>query len=160
MKIITAMCLGRGIGFKNKLPWNIPEDLNFFKEKTLGKYVLMGNNTYQSIGRPLRNRINIVLSNKQKGFINGVNFISLNDVSKLDKEVKDKLFIIGGGEIYKLFIDSKEVDSIYVTHISKTYECDSFFPMIPVDFCISKTSNDYYTSDGVKFNFVKYTRKN
>lgn len=151
MKMIVAICLNRGIGFKNKLPWHIPEDLAFFKKTTLGQNIIMGRSTFDSLKSPLKDRFNFVLTrdtNKKSSFDN-VRYINS------PSEAPENSIIIGGEKIYKLFMD--KVDTIYLTQIYKEYKCDTFFPDISNQFRIYSSSSIKYYKD-VKFNFVTYKR--
>lgn len=139
MKIfhVVAMSRNRVIGKDNKLPWHFPEDLKFFKSLTTGHAVLMGRKTYQSIGRPLPNRTNYVLSRStHSDLLKGGQAIivvqSLDDLIKDYFQRNEKVYIIGGAEIYKQTID--KVDGIYLTRIDADYEGDAFYPEIPDDF--------------------------
>ena len=123
INLIAAVGKNLELGKDNKLVWHIPEDLKYFKEITTGKTVVMGRKTYESIGKALPNRNNIVLSR---------NNIRLDDVTVINnyKEVlniSDNVFIIGGASIYKLFLPY--ADNIYLTEIEDTSECDSYFPL-------------------------------
>ena len=126
----------RVIGRNNKLPWNIPEDLKFFKQKTLNKVVIMGRKTFESLGKPLPKRLNIIITRQLNYKVpdNVVVCPSLEAVkplcSSMDlKEYGQELFIIGGGEIYKQSLN--DIEFIYLTHIHQEYEGDAFYPSIP-----------------------------
>lgn len=124
INIIAAVGKNLELGKNNKLIWPIKEDLKYFKEKTMGKTVVMGENTFYSIGRPLPGRNNIVLS-FEKLDISGVTV--LNDYKEVFDLKEDEIFIIGGESIYKLFIPY--VDNIYLTEIDKEDKgADSYFP--------------------------------
>ncbi|CAM3982584.1 dihydrofolate reductase [Lederbergia lenta] len=122
----------RLIGKDNDLPWRLPADLKYFKETTMGHAIVMGRKTYESIGRPLPGRTNIILTHdsnyKQEGclVLNSKQEL-LNWAEQNDSEV----FITGGSEIFKLFID--EVDQLYVTKIHATFEGDTYFPILNWD---------------------------
>ena len=128
ISIICAIDKNRGIGKNNKLLIHLPKDLKRFKRITLGHPVIMGLNTFYSIGKPLPNRLNIVLTKNSKEKISDVeiaNSISQAlDIAK--KSNSDEVFIIGGGSIYKQFIDI--ANRLYLTIIDKVFEADTFFP--------------------------------
>lgn len=131
LAIIAAVAENNVIGVKNDLPWNIPEDLKRFKELTLGKTVLMGRNTYLSIisriGRPLPGRRNVVLSGAPMDVPAGV--VVYNNLDKAIADLKkEETFIIGGAMVFKQTIDI--ADALYITHIHKAHEGDTFFPAI------------------------------
>lgn len=130
ISIIVALTKNNVIGSKNKLLWNIPEDLKRFKNLTTGHHILMGRKTFESIGRILPNRTNIILSKHE--VIKIPNAFVFNNLSKAIKFAKDRgeneLFIIGGGMIYKECLPL--VDKIYITKINDQYEGDVYFPKI------------------------------
>ena len=131
INIIVAYCKNRGIGLNNQMPWLIPEDLKRFAEITKGNgnnAVIMGKNTYNSIGFKLAKRFNIVLSTKE--VIPDVTTCATLELAlKVCKEKKfDEVFIIGGQSVYEEVLNKKLVHKIYVTEINKEYKCDTFFP--------------------------------
>ena len=134
INIIVAYCKNHGIGLNNQLPSNIPEDLKRFAEITKGNgnnAVIMGRNTYESIGKVLPDRFNVVLSTTQK-FDNLETCNSLESALSLCKEKKfDNIFIIGGQSVYEEALNKKLVHKIYATEINKQYECDRYFPHVP-----------------------------
>jgi dihydrofolate reductase len=132
ISLIVAMAKNRVIGKENRLPWRLPEDLKRFKAITSGHAVILGRKTFESIGKPLPNRRNIVIS-RQPGFsAEGVSVVhspeeALKEAERLepDKEV----FVLGGSEIYRMFL--ARADRIYLTLIDGSFEGDAFFPEIP-----------------------------
>ena len=127
---VVAMAKNRVIGKDNKLPWHFPEDLKYFKNLTTGSTVIMGRKTYESIGRPLPNRENFVLSSRP-GPEGPVRFFT--SLEEAVGNIKtEKAFIIGGGQLYSQTIN--EVDGIYLTRIGADYEGDAFYPEIPENF--------------------------
>lgn len=127
ISIIVAIGNNRAIGKDNKLLWNIPEDMAHFKEKTTGQTVIMGEKTYQSVGRPLPNRKNIVLSLDEKLELPGCEVRhSLDEVLNKYKNAKEEVFVIGGGMIYKLALPY--ADKLYLTVVEDSPEADAFFP--------------------------------
>ena len=136
--IIVAVGKNREIGKGNKLLWHIPEDLKNFKEITTGKTVIMGRKTFESIGRPLPNRKNIVLSKngdkesfEQKGIELYQNLESLIEDYKNSKE---EIFIIGGEQIYREFMQKGLVRRLYISYIEfSDSEADAYFPKIDYD---------------------------
>lgn len=126
ISLIAAMAKNRVIGKDNDMPWHLPVDLKHFKKVTLGKPVLMGRKTYESIGRPLPGRRNLVLSRTPNLAIDGVEVIdSIDDLSSLLEGVEE-LMVIGGGHIYELFLD--KADTLHLTHIDLEVEGDTRFP--------------------------------
>lgn len=126
--IIAAISENNVIGKDNKLPWHIPEDLKRFKELTKGNAVLMGRKTYESIGKPLPKRTNIVLSSNKDYTPQGViTARNLDDALEQCKQYKTT-YIIGGQKVYEQTIDI--ADKLEITHVHKTIEGDAFFPKI------------------------------
>ena len=120
MKAIVAVSDNWGIGNDNELLFHIPEDMKFFKDMTSGHSVVMGHNTYESIGKPLPNRKNYVLSRDKSLSIDGVTVI--HDIS----QIPDDSFVIGGESIYKILL--KYCDTVFVTKIHRTKKCNKYFP--------------------------------
>ncbi|KAA1040225.1 dihydrofolate reductase [Macrococcus equipercicus] len=111
------------IGYENKMPWHLPEDLKRVKQLTTGNTIVMGRNTFLSLGRPLPNRRNVVLTRDKDFAAEGVEVIhSLDDISRLDGHV----FIFGGQNLYEQTMDL--VDDMYVTVIEAKHMGDAFFP--------------------------------
>ena len=130
---MVAYCKNNGIGLNNKLPWDIPDDLKRFSKITKGcgnNAIIMGRNTYESIGMILPRRFNIVLSTTQKN--QGVETCeTLESAIALCKVKKfDNIFIIGGQSVYEEALKKNIVHKIYATEINKEYICDRFFPCI------------------------------
>lgn len=128
---IVATSLNHAIGKDNQLLWHLPADLKFFKTTTMGCPVIMGRKTFQSIGRTLPGRKNVVIT-RDKTF-NSDNQFDILVVGSLDEALvklhaEKEVFIIGGGEIYKQSMDS--VDTIYLTLVNMTTEADVYFPEI------------------------------
>ncbi len=132
VSFIVAASENNAIGKDNALPWHLPEDLKFFKKTTMGKPVMMGRKTFESLGKPLPGRLNIVLtSNKDLTVPDGVLVINDIDtaVERLQNEQVEEGFIIGGG---KVFAETMGIaDRIYLTRIACTIaDADAFFPDI------------------------------
>lgn len=122
ISLIAAVGNNLELGLNNKLIWNIPEDLKYFKQITTDKTIVMGRKTYESIGKPLPNRKNIVLSKKSVK-IDGV--LVVNDYKDI-LDLQEDIFVIGGQSIYELFLPF--ADNIYLTEIEESSEADSYFP--------------------------------
>ena len=155
ISIIVAYDKNKAIGKDNKLCWKQSADLKRFKELTTGKTVVMGRKTFESIGRPLPNRRNIVLT-RQDIQIEEVEIIkSIEDI----KNIKEDIFIIGGGEIYKSFLIL--ADRIFVTEIDCEIEADTWFPKIDHNWV--EESREYGVSDSkneYNYIFINYVRDN
>ena len=124
ISIIAAIGKNRELGIDNKLIWNIPSDLKFFRKTTSGHTVLMGRKTYESIGRPLPKRRNIVISRDTELKIENVEVY--NNIDEALKNITEEVFIIGGENIYSQFID--KADKLYITEIEESYDADAYFP--------------------------------
>jgi dihydrofolate reductase len=123
MKAIAAMSLNRVIGRGNGIPWHLPEDFKWFKKITSGQVVLMGRKTYESLGKPLPNRLNIVVT--RQGGIAGVSTIS--DLAAFDPAQFDRdVFVIGGAEIYAQLLP--RCSDLYLSVVQREVEGDAFFP--------------------------------
>lgn len=128
--IVVGMAENRVIGAKGGLPWHLPEDLKWFKSLTSGHTIVMGRKTYESIGRPLPHRRNIVIS-RQSGMISGVEvFSSLEQVAS--RSVSEKLFLIGGGELYRCGLPLTL--EIFLTKVKRVVEGDTTFPEFENEF--------------------------
>ena len=162
--LIVAVGKNNEIGKNNQLLWHIPEDLKNFKKITTGKTVIMGKNTYESIGNPLPNRVNIVLSRNfleigkkisedRKKYENETTKLEfLDDFQKVIEKYKDfpeEVFIIGGGEIYKKSLELGIITRIYMSHVDfSDDEADTYFPEIDWEKWVTLTEENY---DGWKF---------
>ena len=125
---VAAVSENLVIGKNNSLPWNIPEDLKRFKTLTSGSPIIMGRKTYESIGRPLPNRTNIVLT--QKGYSSSDKIKVFNNLDNLLNYCEDfdnEVFVIGGSEIYKLL--EPYCSKLVITHVLKEFDGDAFFPI-------------------------------
>ncbi len=155
ISIIVAYDKNKAIGKDNKLCWKQSADLKRFKELTTGKTVVMGRKTFESIGRPLPNRRNIVLT-RQDINIDGVEVInSIEDI----KNIEGDIFIIGGGEIYKSCLIL--ADRIFATEIDCEIEADTWFPKIDDNWV--EEGREYGLSDNkneYNYIFVNYVRSN
>ncbi len=127
--LVVAMGMNREIGVNNQLPWHLPKDLKHFKELTTGHPVVMGRKTYESIGKPLPNRTNIVISRKTDWFEEGILIVSsIKEALKFAQKIDQDLFVIGGGNIFEQTLSM--ADRLEVTEIKTTLEADTFFPAI------------------------------
>lgn len=126
--LITAMTKQGVIGKDNQLPWNIPDELKHFRTTTQGCTIIMGSRTFESIGRPLPNRHNIVLNAENK-LIEGVDVCtSIEEALRVAKSYKKDIFVIGGANVYAQFLNI--ADKLYITYIKHDYEGNVFFPAV------------------------------
>ena len=160
IKLICAISKNNVIGNENKLPWNISEDLKRFKELTSNNWIVMGRKTFDSIGRPLPNRKNIVLSKNKNLKIDSVEvFNSPKDVIDSYKKNSDQrdLYVIGGTFIYELFFEYCEY--LYITFVDKEYLGDAFFPKVDWDkWKLISEESRYDEKEEVNFSFRDYER--
>lgn len=128
ISIIAAIGKNRELGKKNKLLWHIPDDLPRFKKLTLGHPIVMGRKTFESIGRPLPNRTNIVVTRDSSYEVEGV--VVVHSIEKAIEEAKKKdkeeIFVIGGGQIYEQALPF--ADRLYLTIVDAQAEADTYFP--------------------------------
>ncbi len=133
VSLIVAMDSNRGIGKNNDLMWHLPADMNFFKETTKNQIVVMGRKNYDSIPekyRPLPNRLNVILTrNKDFKADNCLVFNTFDAcLTHFEQENERKVFIIGGGEIYKMALDSNRLNEMFITYVDGVFDADTFFP--------------------------------
>ncbi|SEQ90637.1 dihydrofolate reductase [Pedobacter rhizosphaerae] len=131
MSISIAVAVGENyaIGKNNQLLWHMPADLKFFKQTTTGHTVIMGRKTFDSVGRPLPNRRNIVITRDTQLKIDGVEVVnSLEAALEITKEEEKPVFIVGGAEIYKQALPLTH--TLYLTTIHHHFDADTFFPAI------------------------------
>jgi len=132
LAIIVAQAKNRVIGVNNKLPWHLPEDLRYFKQVTMGKPIIMGRNTYESIGRPLPGRTNIVISRQESYAPQGVKVVSsleaaidmAESIAMIDGA--SEAMVIGGGQIYAQALE--KADRLYLTEVDAEIDGDAWFP--------------------------------
>ena len=140
---IVAMTPDRIIGKGGDLPWHLPEDLKFFKRQTSGHPIVMGRKTFDSIGRPLPKRQNIVITRDPSWEQEDVSVIHSPDDLPLLKLQDPLVFIIGGAEIYRLFLPY--LDQLIVTHVHETHPGDTIFPeyeeLFPESEILSRTDD-------------------
>jgi dihydrofolate reductase len=127
ISIVVAISENHAIGKDNKLLWRLPADLKHFKEITTGHTIIMGRKTYESVGRPLPNRRNIIIT-RQPIAIEGCEVVNSIDAALALCAEEDEVFIVGGAEIYRQSLHL--TNRIYLTVVHKEFEGDSFFPEI------------------------------
>lgn len=163
LSAIAAMSRNRVIGINNKLPWHLPEDLKYFKEKTKGKIMIMGRKTFDSIGqRPLPGRLHIVIT-RNSDYKSNHELVKI--VSSLEQAIAlaktlvgnpypDEVMIVGGSEIYKQSLPL--LNRLYLTVIEKDYSGDAYFPEFE-SFGYKLTSQENHTGD-LPYSFCLYER--
>jgi dihydrofolate reductase len=148
MLSIAAMTASRIIGYQNRIPWYYPEDLRWFKKTTMGHPILMGRKTFESLGKPLPGRRNLVLS--RTATFDGVEMI--RDLKNFNPALYEKeVMVIGGAEIYSALLP--KCDTLIITKIKKDYIGDTYFPEFESDFALTEVIAK--TPD---FDIVRYGR--
>ncbi len=128
ISLIAAMDENRVIGSNNEMPWHLPEDLKYFKRVTMGHPVIMGRKTFESIGRALPGRTNIVVSRQTDYTAKGCTIVnSIEEVMELiERNPDEEYFVIGGAEIFRALLSV--ADRLYITFIYEKFEGDTVFP--------------------------------
>ena len=157
--LVAAIASNNVIGKENSLPWNIPEDLKRFKQMTSGHTILMGRKTFDSIGRPLPNRQNLVMTKDENFEREGIKVINdFNEALELKKESNEDVFVIGGSKIYELF--EPVANSLAITRILKDFDGDAFFPDINWDLWqIEKEENFFDEKSNIECKLIEYSKK-
>lgn len=152
--MIACVSKDSGLGKDGELLWYIPEDMKFFRETTKGSMVIMGRKTFESIGRKLPGRENVVLSSR-KGGAEDVTWCTREGLDEILRSTAGKKFIIGGASLYAMFLP--EAEKIYLTEVDGTKPADTWFP----DFAKTEWQRKVVQSgehDGIKYEMVEYTK--
>lgn len=161
--MIAAMAQNRIIGADNDMPWHLPADLKHFKAITLGKAVIMGRKTYESIGKALPGRPNIVITSNKDYSLSDATVVdspeSAFEVAKALSNGVEEIMVIGGGTIYQAFLD--KADTLYLTHIELEVAGDTQFPDYEASANWNELSKEYHSADEKNphgYTFVTLTR--
>ena len=162
MNLIVAVDKQWGIGKDNDLLISIPEDMQFFKEKTMGKIVIMGKNTLESFpgAKPLKNRTNIVLALETDYLVDGATVVYTMDdfLKEASKYPSEDVFVIGGGSIYRQMLE--HCDTCYITYIDYAFDADTFIPNLDeMDEWYIAEESEKYNYNGMDYSFRTYKRK-
>ena len=166
VSMIVAMAENRVIGRDGGMPWHLSADLKYFKRVTMGAPVIMGRKTFDSIGRPLPGRINIIVTRDLDHSHDGVDTVydmksafSLAQ-QKAMKDGKTEIFVIGGAQIYELALP--DADRLYITEIHQTIQGDAIFPPFDKEEWVetARELHEPETDGGPAFSFVRWDRKN
>lgn len=160
--IIAAIAQNNALGKDNDLLWHLPADLKRFKQTTSGFPIIMGRKTYESIGKPLPNRTNIIVTRNTDYFIDGCLIATnLQDALQLVNDV-EQVFIIGGAQIYKQALEQDLVDFLDVTLVHQNFEADVYFPEIDTNKwkLISKEDFPKDEKNPFDYSFLKYQKVN
>jgi dihydrofolate reductase len=153
ISLITAFTEEGVIGAKDGLPWDIPDDLKYFKEKTEGKTVLMGKVTFDTIGRILPKRNNIILDYEKRPIEGAWVAGSIDEALEQAEEIGDELFVIGGATVYDQMMS--KVDTLYISHIKKNYPGDVYFPQYDKKLWQEVAREEYDEFDAVTYNRIQ-----
>ena len=155
LSLIVAVASNGVIGRDNQLPWHIPEDLKWFKANTMGKPLIMGRKTFESLGRPLPGRPHIVVTRDPDYAYEGVHVVgslsqAVETAQELAEEVKaDEIMVIGGANIYEQFLPY--ISKVYRTLVELSPDGDAFFPELENDWHV--TSEEKNCTEGINFFF-------
>lgn len=159
--ILAAIGSNNALGKNNDLIWHLPADLKRFKKITSGHHIIMGRKTYESIGKPLPNRTSVVITRNRDYFIDGCLIAhSIEEALRLVNS-KDKVFIIGGAEIYKQALETDLVDTLDLTIVHDVFDADVFFPELEENKWVETTREFHKADDShlYDYSFVKFKRK-
>lgn len=163
--MIAAVAKNNAIGINNAMPWHLPEDLKRFKAVTIGKPIIMGRKTFESLGKLLPERENIVITRDKELCYDGVHIVnSINSALSLAEDLGsvdgvNEFFIIGGAEIYRQALPQAE--RLYLTRVNQTFEGDSFFPEINESEWLEISREDHYAKDNqnLSYSYLVLDRK-
>lgn len=156
ISLIACVSKDMGIGNASQLLWRIPEDMQFFKDTTMGGVVVMGRKTFESIGNPLPGRKNVVLSSRPLE-VDGIDWCT--DESNLREFLSRQttpIFIIGGATLYNMFLN--DAQTIYLTEVDAIRDADTFFPSFDKSKYLREVLQNGI-SDGINYEIVKYTKQ-
>lgn len=155
ISIVAAVGKNNELGRGNDLIWHIKEDLKNFKDLTMGKYIVMGKNTYESLPRHLEGRKYVVLSSSLDNIDNGILFKDFDKLLEFVNNLDEEVMIIGGARVYRLFLPY--ATKLYLTEIDSEEKADVYFPEFNKD---NYTRNVVSSNEvnGLKYSFVIYER--
>lgn len=153
ISIIVAIGNQGQIGVNNRLPWKLKEDLENFRKLTIGNVVIFGRKTFESIGRPLPNRINVVITRQKNYKVNDIYIFNSLDKA-IDYFENKNIFIAGGEDIYKEALNGKYlIDNLYITHVDYNGPADKFFPKIDLTKWQLISADTYKKDDNNDYNY-------
>ncbi|KAF9658886.1 MULTISPECIES: dihydrofolate reductase [Tenacibaculum] len=158
--LIAAIAKNNALGKDNDLIWHLPADLKRFKKVTTGHPILMGRNTFESIGKPLPNRTSIIITRNNNYFVDGC--LMANSIEQAIELTEGKdAFIIGGAQIYKDALEQNLVDRLDITLIHHEFEADAFFPEINMEIWKEVAREDFKADEKNKYDysFVSYEKR-
>jgi dihydrofolate reductase len=151
------MDIQQAIGLGNSLPWRLPADLAYFKKTTMNHTILMGRKTYESIGKPLPNRTNVILTQRKDYYAEGCRIVhSVEEAVELFKN--EEIFVIGGAEVFQLFMTA--VNRLYITLIEHEFKADTYFPEFDIEDweLVSSENGIKDTKNPYDYSFLVYKR--
>tara|TARA_R110002033_G_scaffold128341_1_gene169504 strand:- start:22 stop:519 length:498 start_codon:yes stop_codon:yes gene_type:complete len=158
--IIAAIAKNNALGKNNDLIWHLPADLKRFKKITTGHYIIMGRNTFESIGKPLPNRTTIIITRNKNYFKDGCLIAhSLEQALEIAKD-EEQVFVIGGAQIYNYAMEHDLVDALDITLVHHEFEADVYFPKIDSDIW-EQVEIESFTADEknkLDYSFVRYKK--
>mgnify|MGYP000985634197 CR=1 FL=1 len=164
LSLIVAMTKNHVIGKDNQMPWHLPADLAWFRQNTTGKPVIMGRKTFESLGHPLPNRNNIIITQNKEFQATGCTVVHhLDDALTHAKDYAnshhhDEIYIIGGGQIYQKSLDLADI--LEITHVDLEIDGDAFYPDFSKKFTqIWKSDIKQDEKTGIKFYFARYQKQ-
>jgi dihydrofolate reductase len=159
LSIICAMDENRLIGCDNALPWHMPADFAWFRKNTLGKTVVMGRKTYESIGKPLPDRRNIIITRDSNYQMDGCEICASIDEALAVTENEEEIMLIGGASLYQQTIS--QADKLYITEIHSIFEGDAWFPAIETSLWNESWRKSHAADEKNphSFSFVIYEKK-
>ena len=158
ISMIVAMGENNAIGKDNELLWHLPDDFKHFKSVTMGKPIVMGRKTFESIGRPLPGRENIVVTRDKLFLVEGVTIVNDIDEALLACNKYDEVMVIGGASFYEQMLSL--ADKLYVTLVHESFEADAFFPEISMDEWHISEQREHASDEkhAYSFSFMTYER--
>lgn len=157
ISLIVAHDVNFVMGKDNKMPWHIKEDLAYFKKMTMGKAMVMGRKTFESIGKALPGRLTVIVTRNTEYKAEGAQVVQdFEKAIQIASHYADEVMVIGGGEIFNLALPI--ADRLYVTLIEKPYEGDTFFPNYGEEWQVVEESEEKVNDDGTRYKFLVYEK--
>jgi dihydrofolate reductase len=151
ISIIAAMDCNRVIGKNNDIPWRLPKDWAYVMKTTMGHPIIMGRKNFESIGKVLPGRRNIILTRDKEYFAEGTEIVHSLEKILISCENEEEIFIFGGEQIYRLFLPL--VDKMYITNIDYEFEGDTYFPEFDLDQWVQVTIEKGITDEKNPFTY-------
>lgn len=158
--IIAAIAKNNALGKDNDLIWHLPADLKRFKKITSGHYILMGRNTFESIGRPLPNRTTVIITRNEDYVKNGCFIANSLEEALNIAEADEEIYIIGGAQIYKYALENNLADALEITFVHQDFEADAFFPEIDRSVWNAVEREDFNADEKNKidYSFIRFEK--